>query len=253
MKSKIITLLIVIFAAGTAYSSQFDELDKPPEGAHQGQMLLGGIMTMGMPLGGIISGEEDFLSGTSYELGSGSWKELMVSHLAFDFGIFFEYMPIDHLGARVKVKKTVIIQRTIFGSEYENWSRALYSNYSFYLGPTYHLTTRKQWDVTCTAYFGYSIANFSATPIATKLITAYAGNGDQSLNGFALGAELNFTAYFSGGLFISLGCDWNLYFVSFDSFNLTNPKNSATYLSGETSSNIHTISFAISAGYAFAN
>lgn len=58
MKRAYITLFLIIFIAGCfpLYSSQFEELDKPPEGAHEGQMLVGGFFSIGMPYGDAIAG-----------------------------------------------------------------------------------------------------------------------------------------------------------------------------------------------------
>ena len=48
MKNLIIISIFIniILIPQIAFSVKFDELDKPPEGAHQGQMLLGAFVSM---------------------------------------------------------------------------------------------------------------------------------------------------------------------------------------------------------------
>jgi len=238
------------------FASRFDELDKPPEGAYKGQMLLSGFVLIGVPVGKIIDAENDFLNSSTYELIQDEvWKKLMVTHMTFGFGLSFEYMFFDHAGLKTRIKRTVIIQRTIFGSQYENWSKKIYSDFSFYLGPAFHLTSRKQWDVTLTPLAGVAVGKFQATPVARELVDSYAGEGDRTVTGFTCGTELNFTVYFSGGLFISLGFDWTMNLLQFDSeFNLTNPDQPASpYFPGKQTADVHSLTFIISAGYAFLN
>ncbi len=52
---------LFVLAATFAYAADFDELDKPPEGAHKGQMLLGAFFSIGMPFGNCIDAEHAFL------------------------------------------------------------------------------------------------------------------------------------------------------------------------------------------------
>jgi len=165
----LIFLLVIPFAGLEA--SKFEELDKPPEGAHAGQMLLCGFVTIGTSIGGIITAEDDFLSGSTYTFSeSDITKKLMVSHLAFTFGAAFEYMPLDILGAKARIKRSIIIQKTIFGSQFQNWSETLYADFALLVGPSLHLTTRKQWDVTFAPLVGYAFADYNATPIANRLM-----------------------------------------------------------------------------------
>ena len=236
-------------------ASQFEELDKPPEGAHEGQMLLGGYFSLGVPYGDLIDGEKDFVSENTYTFEESEiTKELMVAHISYDFGISFEYMPIDYIGIKTKLKRVLIVQRTRFGAEFQNWTETLYSNYSFLLGPSFHLTSRKYWDVTLTPVIGYAFAKYNATPIASRLVQGYSGDMKRNVNGITYGAELNLTMYFSGGLYISAGLDWNKYPVSFSpSYNLTNPDSGDKYLDGKSSGSIQSVNLAISAGYAFSH
>lgn len=251
---KIIIIILILFTNRVIYSSQFDELDKPPEGAHKGQMFLGALASFGKPYGSIINAEHDFLDGSSYTFSdSGITKQLLVDHLAFALGIGFEYMPLEFMGAKVKFKRSYIIQRTIFGAQYENWNDTIYSDFSFFLGPAFHLTNRKRWDVTLTPVLGYAIARYNATPIAAVLIENYSGSRKRSADGMALGAELNFSGYFTGGLFITIGFDWTMNMIKLDKpYNLSQPNGNA-FFAGKTSSSIHSLAFILSAGYAFSN
>jgi len=245
-----ILAFIFLFNNGV-YASQFEELDKAPEGAHKGQMFLSGAVAIGIPFGDIITAEEDFVSDNTYTHSNGTIKELLITHLAYDYGIKFEYMPINHIGVRTRLKKQTIVQRTQFGSDYQNWNETLYTNYSFFVGPAFHLTERKRWDVAFTPLLGYAIGEYTATPIADQLINSYT-NSKKSVNSLCYGAELEFLAYFSGGFFFSIGVEYMSYTLDFGSgFNLT--QNSNTFMDGKTSGSINTVSFIISAGYAFSN
>lgn len=263
MKKNVYLTFIALLLAGSTslYSSQFEELDKPPEGAHEGQMLLGGFFSIGMPYGDAINGEKDFVKDNTYTFeDSQITKELVVNHLSYDFGIFFEYMPIDYVGVKTKLRRSVVVQRTAFGSDYRNWNENLYENYSLVLGPSFHLTARKIWDVTLTPEIGYAIAQYHATPVAAKLIDSATynnnSNRNRDVNGIFYGAELGLAIYFSGGFYLSLGTEWTKYSFSFSpAYNLSQTINSKTYtyLDGSSSTTMQTINFIVSAGYAFSN
>lgn len=257
MKKKFLLIPIIYFlmiVSGSA-ESQFEELDKPPEGAHEGQMLLGGFFSIGVPYGDIIDGEKSFVSENTYTFEESEiTKELMIAHLSYDFGVSFEYMPIDYIGLKAKLKRVLVVQRTRFGAQFQNWTETIYSNYSFLLGPSFHLTSRKYWDVTLTPIMGYAFAKYNATPVAAKLVQGYSGSTKRDVNGITYGAELNLTIYFSGGLYISAGIDWNKYPITFSpSYKLTNPESGDTFMDGKNSGSIQTVNLAISAGYAFSN
>ena len=250
---KIIFVLLILIKGTAVFSSQFEELDKPPEGAHEGQMLLGGFFSLGLPYGDAIKGEEDFVKDNTYTFDESQiTKELVVTHLSYDIGIFFEYIPIDHVGIKTKLRRSVVVQRTAFGSDYQNWTENLYENYSFILGPSLHLTVRKQWDVVLTPEIGYAMAKYKATPVAAELISDYSGDGDRDVNGIIYGAELSLAVYFSGGFYLSLGGEWTTYSFDFSpGYKLTQNENS--YLDGKNSTSMQTLNFIISAGYAFSN
>ena len=258
---KLIIILLTVFSTTSIMASEFEELDKPPEGAHEGQMLLGGFVSAGLPFGDLITAEDDFLIGNWYILSSETMKELIVNHLAFDFGISFEYMPIDHVGVKSKLRYTSVVQRTAFGSENENWNQGLFSCYSILLGPSFHLTVRKQWDVIFTPELGYGFGQYEATPIASQLVGNYNNGGAKDISCLIFGSELTLTIYFSGGVYMSLGTEYTYYPISFSpSYSLTQPLDNATNANGNgrtysagTGGSLQTVNLTISVGYAFSN
>ena len=251
-----------LYVANIAMSSEFDELDKPPEGAHEGQMLIGVFFAFGWPKSSLIDAEDQFLEGSYYTFDNGISKALQVSNQSYAMGISAEYMPIDHLGAHLRIRRTYIIQSTAFGSEYENWKGTLYKDFSFYLGPAIHATTRKSWDFVLTPLLGYSIAKYNATPVAKKILqnynthVKYSGDTSRNTQGLSYGAELNCTIYFTGGLYVSIGGEWIRNNLKFNKgFDLTNPQieYETRKYSGGTSAALDTYSAIITAGYAFSN
>ena len=249
---KIIVLFLIVFGFNHAEAVKFDELDKVPQGAHAGQMFLNGWVSMGLPFGSVLTAEHNFLKNNIYEVSPDIFKMLWVEHLNFGAGASFEYMPINHLGIKTKLGYMGIFQKTQFGSDNRNWSKSLYRELAFMVGPSAHLTNRKSWDLTFTPYGGYAIAIYKPTPIAAILLENYTSGKSKNVSNFALGAELALVGYFSGGFFMSLGLDWNLRFLNFgDGFNLT--QNNTTFFHGRKSSNINTFNVIISAGYAFLN
>lgn len=246
---------MVFIMTGWAAASKFDELDKPPEGAHKGQMFLGAFFSMGGAFGEIIEAEHEFLRGSVYEFTSSEViKKLWVDHLAFAFGICFEYMYIDNMGVKAKLKKTILMQRTLFGTDYKNWTETQYSDYTICLGPTFHVTTRKRWDFTFTPVIGVSFGELTVTPVADRLISNYNGRMKKDVINFTCGGEFNFSVYFSGGLFISFGFDYTMNLLDLDgAYRLTNPQTGKEYFKGQTRSYLHMLSFILSAGYAFSN
>jgi hypothetical protein len=249
-----------LILANTVWGSEFDELDKPPEGAHEGQFLLGAFFAFGWPRSTLIDAENDFLQGSYYKFDNDISKSLEVSHQSYAFGLSAEYMPIDHFGANLRLRRTYIVQSTIFGSEYQNWKGYLFKDISFYLGPAIHATTRKSWDFVLTPLIGYSIAKYNATPVAKKILQSYdttpvkySGDTGRQSKGLSYGSELNCTIYFTGGLYVSIGGEWIRNKLKFDrEFDLTNPQTHKKYSAG-TSATIDTYSVIISAGYAISN
>jgi len=263
MKKIVSAIFITLLMASLAWASKFDELDKPPEGAHKGQMLLGAFFAMGGVFGEIIEAENDFVKGSTNEFKSNEIiKKLWIDHLGFSIGVCFEYMYIDHMGVKAKLKKTIVMQRTLFGSQYKNWNEFLYDDYTICVGPTFHATNRKQWDFTFTPVIGVSFGKLNATPIADKLVKSdnaatpynYKGPGEKDVINFTCGGEFNFTVYFSGGLFLSIGFDYTMNLIQLDrAYELTNPETGNEYFKGQDSSYLHSLSFILSAGYAFSN
>ena len=254
MMKKILYILLLLPIPLMAIDSQFDELDKVPEGAHEGQMLLVGYTAMGTIFGDMKNSEDNFLFGSTYTfIESDVTKMLMVNYLTFKFGVTFEYMPIDHLGVLISLNNNKIIERTIFGSQYQNWSSTLLNEYSALLGASYHLTNRKPWDLTATLWGGYSMGKFSPSPIGKILLTSFSGESQKSTSAFIVGGELNFIGYFSRGTMFSLGGGWFYHILSTDAVILqTNPVTTKPY-SSSLAQPFHDISIKLAVGYAFSN
>jgi hypothetical protein len=63
------------------HATHFEELDKPPEGAHKGQIHLGAFESIGVPYGRILDAENDFVRNSTYTfLSSLTTKKIMVRH-----------------------------------------------------------------------------------------------------------------------------------------------------------------------------
>ncbi len=251
-------LFIILFAASFAplyAETRFDELDKPPEGAHSGQMFLGVFASIGIPRGDLIDAEDNFINDNTYTFTeSDTTKKMMVTHLTFSFGLSYEYMPFDHVGIKSKLKRSVIIQRSIFGTDYENWSGSLYTDYAINLGPAIHLNVRKRWDVILTPFIGYAYGKYEATPVAAQLIddSVYSdAKRKQSVKGLTYGAELNMGFYFTGGLYLNIGFDWTINSITFGKEYDISQSNGTRYQG--TSSSIYNYCILFSAGYAFSN
>ncbi len=263
------TLVIMAFvtAALSAQAAHFEELDKPPEGAHKGQMMLGACTTIGVPYGTIINAENNYIRNSTYTfLNNLITKKIMLQHLFFSYGIFYEYMPVDHMGIKVKVRRSSVVQRSQFGSEYQNWTRMLYSDFSFFLGPVIHFTSRRAWDISLTPVVGYALGRYTATPIAAQLIYSltiptdfqyfyyYTARRKKQTDNIVVGAELAISMFFTGGFFLSFGCDWNMNMLKFNSkFYICNIQNYSWFFQNRNASNMHSVSFMLSAGYAFSN
>lgn len=246
--------LFALFFCLNASASQFDELDKAPEGAHGKQMILMGFVSIGVPFGNIIDAENSFIDGSTYTfISSDTTKKIDLSNMVFNLGISFEYMPIDYVGLKVRVKKDTIIERTTFGTDYKNWSETLISAYAFNFGIPVHFTLRQRWDISLVPYAGYYSAEIYPTPVAKKIIDGYISPSVQSASGYQYGAELNFIFYFSGGFTLSAGADW-----SYSSINIGKPIKALNIQTGKnypssTDLSFHSSAFILSAGYAFYN
>lgn len=256
----IATLICIILLSGhAAYSSIIEELDNPPEGAHAGQMLLNIFITIGYPIGNAVDSEKNFLTGSTYTFtDNGTIKKMYIDHISFSYGLMFEYMPIDYLGAYVRLRRSEVVQRTVFGTEYNNTNRILYSDFSLIIGPSLHFTNRRWWDISLTPLVGYSFGKFKATPVAQSLFRnmnlPYTSGSEKDANGLVIGTELRFSAYFAGGFFMSVGFDWTLNMPSISgSYNLTNPQQPSVRYSLGGSLELHTMSFILMTGYAFSN
>lgn len=243
---------LLLFLPLPLYAIDFDELDLPPAGAHGGQMLFGFFVTAGFAGGPIINAEDNFVHNSTHTFENEITKLVELAHLPLSFGLSYEYMPIDYFGVRGKLRRIWVIQRSTFGSEYENVREILYSDYSFLIAIAVHATNRKQWDFSLAPIIGYSLYRYKAVPVASQLLENVSGENRKG-NGLVYGVELNTIIYFSGGLFISLGYEWMRNPVKYsEAMNLTNPQTNAVY--ADTSNGyIDTNSFVLTVGYAFSN
>lgn len=253
-KKTFICIIIINLSFSLLAKTNFDELDRLPQGAHKGQIMVTGFVIKGWPLGKIVGAEQNYLDGFSYTFSNGTTKLIMVDHMSLAAGVQGEYMPIDHLGVKGGLERYVVSQRSIFGSDYKNWQGSLYRDFTLFVGPTLHATTRKQWDFVLAPFFGFSYATYDPIPVLYQIYEEYHTIEEQSQIYFSFGTELSFQAYFSGGPMISLGCVYNWRIVKLDkAINLTNPYKFTTYFDGETKGIIHSIDIIFSAGYAFDN
>lgn len=257
MKYKKIQLTLICFIffllTGSIYASEFDELDKPPEGIHKNQFILIGSVQIGMPYGDLISAEEKFTKTSTYTFDNEITKLIYLSHLAFGISISAEYMPVDYLGIRIKFRRGVIVQHTNFGKDYESWKKTLYSDYTIYSGLGLHITNRKPWDISVSPLIGYSFATYYPTPIAKKLIVGYQSPPTEEFSSVSYGAELILSVFFSGGFVIQIGSEWIRNPVKFSSIpDKTNPQTNQTFYTKKDAT-IDSILFCVSAGYAFYN
>ncbi|HQE59074.1 MAG TPA: hypothetical protein PLA54_07785 [Spirochaetota bacterium] len=250
-------IVFVLFSSGALYSadrSVFEDLDKPPEGAYAGQIFAGASLGMGLVSGSIIKAEKDFVSGTTYSFeDSEVTKKVELQHYSFAFSMFGEYMPLDHFGVKGKISRAMVAQKSTFGADYPNEQGFLLKTWNITFAPVYHVTVRREWDVTIAPFLGYSIGTFNAIPVAKGLFDTIDSKTSQSSNSLIYGIEINGTLYFSGGFFLSLGAEWTRYNISIDNdINRTSPS-ALTYNNGSKSGNIDTYIIQISAGYAFRN
>jgi hypothetical protein len=248
--------MLAIFLSSSALnaSSIFDELDKPPEGVHEGQMIAAAFISMGAPFGGLIARENDFIKGSTYTFSTNETTKLIeLTSLSFNTGASFEYMPIDHVGLKTRLKNGFVVQRSTFGTDYKNWSETLMSDFSMQFGVPLHLTSRKLWDAGIFPYAGYHFADITVVPVGAKLLDGYEEPGTLSASGYNIGTELFLSVFFTGGFALSFGADWTYYSLTADKdLHITNPQTRETvFYEKETS--LHTVNFTLSAGYTFDN
>lgn len=249
---RISVILALLTISLSSYASIIEELDNPPEGAHQGQMIIGAFFSIGYPIGSAMDAEKSYLANSTYTFAdSNTTKKLLVEHMAFSFGIAFEYILIDHIGINARFRRSMVVQKTYFGPDYNNTTRILFSDYSILLGPTYHVTNRRWWDISCTPLVGYSFGTYKAAPIAANLIGSNTITG--RANGFIMGTVINFTAFFTGGFCLTAGIEWTMNMITLDkTFSMTNPQTNVQY-PVNSKLTIHSFCFLLSVGYAFSN
>lgn len=252
MKKLLVTALV--FINMSAYTSVLDDIDKPPGGAHAGQMIILGFASIGLPFGTLMDSEESFIDGSFYTFEDvDTTKMVDLLFLSFNFGFSFEYMPIDNFGIKARVRNDLIVERTLFGSAYRNWNEVIFSAYSFTLGVPYHFTVRKNWDVAFSPYVGYYTGKIQPAPVAGALFDGFSEPSSISVSGLLYGSELNALFFFGNGFVLSFGIDWSYFNVDAGgAIGAVHPQTGKEY-SSSGSQSFHTVNLVISAGYAFSN
>ena len=233
-------LFFAVFTVPSLAGNAFEELDKPPEGAYKGQILVGGFFSMGIPTGTMMDAENSFIRNSTYDFTKNeTTKEIWISHMSYMLGVFGEYMPIDWVGIHAKVYYSAIVQRTSFGSDYENTRKTVYEDFTFLTGPTLHATNRRPWDVSFTPLIGCSFGTYHAAPVARSLIPLFTPSSTTGKASYlAYGADLTASVYFSGGLYLSLTTEWVRNNITMSApVDQTNPQTGASYLNGGKSGN----------------
>ncbi len=251
--TSLLILVSIVAFFSSAYSSEFDELDKPPEGIHKDQIILTGSVSIGIPYGDLISAEEKFTKTSTYTFENEITKLIYLSHLAFGLTMSGEYLPIDYIGIRSKLRRSVIVQNTNFGADYQSWKKTLYSDYSVYFGPSFHVTNRKPWDISLSPMLGYVFATYKPTPIARVLIDGYIPPPTQQFSSMTYGVDVMLSIFFSGGLVFQIGGEWIRNNILFSSIpDAVNPQTNQIFYTKKDAT-IDSVLFCVSAGYAFYN
>jgi hypothetical protein len=241
---------------GALRAAAFEELDKPPEGAYKGQIIVGGFVSLGVVQGSAINAENNFVKGSTYTFSSiETTKAVWITHLTYSFGLFGEYMPIDYIGAYSKIAFSTVVQRTDFGKDYPNKRKDLYSDVEFLVGPNFHATNRRPWDISLAPLAGIAFGDYSAIPIGKNLFSGYYPSGTKGKASLLVfGAELKFSIFFSGGFCSSLGVEWIRNGITLSSpVSPANPQTGAVYMSGGKSGDIDNFRIVFCGGYAFSN
>lgn len=252
---KVYRYLILLVIPFLLAATNFDDLDKSPDGAYKGQIFLSGTLGAGLPYGEIIDAEDSFTKDLTYTFeDSQVTKEVLITHLTLAASLDAEYMPIDYVGVKIMLSANNVLQRSLFGSDYKNENLYLYRNYGAAIGPNFHLTKRKQWDVRLFPYLGYGYGIFEAAPVVNSLYDGF--DPDSTTKGMAIlyGVNLSFAYYFKGGFFLSSGINWINYQIEINpNIKRTSPTPSATYNDGKTSGTLSEVILEFSVGYAYYN
>ena len=262
MKQSIVTyffaaILLSALALPCRAGTNFEELDKAPEGAYKGQLLVGGFFSMGLASGSMIGAEDSFIKNSTYTFSKNeTTKVIWISHLSYMLGAFCEYMPIDYIGVHSRLYYSAVVQRTTFGPDYENRRKTVYSDLSLLVGPVFHATNRRPWDVSLTPLIGLSYGKYHAAPIARELLVpSFSPSSSSGKAGLLVyGTDLTASVYFSGGLYLSLTAEWVRNSVALDApVDQTNTQTGKKFLNGGTSGTIDSWRLILSSGYAFRN
>ncbi len=248
-------VFLLLFYSNVLFSlSRFEDLDKSPIGSYEGQVLLGGSISLGIPSGSLMTAEDNFVKDTTYTFEEQEiTKTVVISHINYSASLFAEYMFIDRFGARLTVNRNNVIQRTHFGKNYKNESFPLYQDVAFLIGPTAHYTIRQPWDVVFIPQIGLSLSSFKPAPCADSLFSEFSQNDTFDQNIFIFGAELHGMYYFNNGVFICAGLSYTHMRVEYDSFKRTAPEPITDYNNGGSSVSLGLTRFIVSCGYSLYN
>ncbi|MDA3899978.1 MAG: hypothetical protein PF637_05595 [Spirochaetes bacterium] len=231
--------------------SRLEDIDKEPVGAYKSQILFGALISMGIPFDSAIEKETDFIKDTAYTFEEQEiTKTVVLNHLNYSAHIFAEYIFMDHIGSRLSFGYNSVIQRTGFGKDYKNESKTLYKDFSILIGPAFHLTTRKRWDLVLIPQVGYALASYTPAPVANTLFDSFDQKKSFSDSSLIFGGQLEATRYFTNGLFISSGFAYTRQTLTFKTFGMEAPLPEKSFNNGSNNTTLSIIKFYISAGYA---
>jgi hypothetical protein len=253
-----VIVLIAVFLAVpiSVFAADFEELDKPPEGIYKGQRLAGGYIALGIPFGSAIKAEKKFVKGSTYTFtDSDTTKSLWLTHLSFALGVYGEYLPMEYIGIYGRIGAERVVQRTNFGRNFSNKRSYLYKGYSIMLGPNFHATNRKPWDVSLAPLIGYTFGTYHATPIADRCLQGYnPSHSKNRISTFIYGVEMRLSIFFSGGFIMSLSGEWVRIPVKLSKpIAEQNTQTGRRFMNGGKSGNIDNIRLVLGIGYAFKN
>jgi hypothetical protein len=113
---------------------------------------------------------------------------------------------------------------------------------------------------------GYALGTYTATPVGATLIRTteplsehqitffYNAKSKQQAYNLVVGGEFNISMFFTGGFLLSFGFDWIMNMLKFkDYFYINNIQTGLWFFPYKKSSYVHSVSFILSAGYAFSN
>ncbi|MBN2433788.1 MAG: hypothetical protein JXK07_00825 [Spirochaetes bacterium] len=252
MFKKSLILYFIIFLNTNLHAiSRLDDIDKDPIGAYQGQILLGAFFSIGIPFGSAIDSEKEFIDKTTYTFEEQQiTKTVVINHLNYSVYIFGEYIFYDHIGLRLNIGHNNVLQRTNFGKNYKNYSNSLYNDISILVGPSFHLTVRKKWDVVLIPQIGYSFASYAPAPSANDLFDSFDQKTTFTDSSIVWGSQIEGVYYFSNGFFLTTGLAFTYQSLSLKPFSRTQPPPSKEFNDNSSEVNLSLFKIYVSVGYA---